>query len=728
MGNRWKYMITELLAPAGSYEGFEAALGAGADAVYLGGAAFGARAYAKNFEQDELIRAIETAHIHGKKLYLTVNTLLKNREMQEQLYDYLAPYYEAGLDAVIVQDMGVMTFIQENFPGLPIHASTQMTVTGPEGMRFLEEKGVARVVPARELSLEEIQAMRQSSSLEIETFVHGALCYSYSGQCLMSSILGGRSGNRGRCAQPCRLPYQVSADGKKYKGGNELCPLSLKDICTIDILPEIIEAGVMSLKIEGRMKQPSYTAGVTSVYRKYLDYLKKYGPTKYAVEEKDRQFLIDVFNRGGSCEGYYKQHNGPEMMAFSNEKKTGDVSPKFTKLKKRIDGELIIYPECPVILNLSCGDVHVTAAAGEVQYAKNQPMEEARVRQQMEKLGDTEFEWDVLEIQMDESIFVPVKVLNEVRRDALNQLQEALCAQYRRTLPERVTKDKKSSGNVNGQNSEKTSLYVSCETVEQMQALYKNKHIKGFYVPYDVMKWCMEQGISKEVELYLSLPHMVRGEAPQGYFEIARHWIEEGMKGFLVRNMEGYGMVKTAGFADKCVLDHSLYSWNKEAVDFWKKEGVLRLTAPLELNEKELRHRDNSNSELLVYGYLPVMMSAQCVRKNTKGCDRKQDQMLLRDRYEKVFASVCYCNPWKMSTTGNNSRCYNIIYNSIPYGLLNEKKQVDNLNFNGIRLSFTVESGKVSAGILDEFINVYYYDKEASKREFTKGHFKRGAE
>ena len=261
----------ELLAPAGSYEAFQAAIGAGADAVYLGGPDFGARAYAKNFTQEELVRAIRTAHIHGRKLYLTVNTLLKNRELKERLYDSLKEVYEEGLDGVIVQDMGVLRFIRNTFPDLPVHASTQMTVTGPEGMKFLESLGVTRVVPARELSIKEISDMHKASPIEIETFIHGALCYSFSGQCLMSSILGGRSGNRGRCAQPCRLPYQTGEPGKHFSKEKESCPLSLKDICTLDILPEIIEAGVMSLKIEGRMKQPEYTAAVTGIYRKYLD-------------------------------------------------------------------------------------------------------------------------------------------------------------------------------------------------------------------------------------------------------------------------------------------------------------------------------------------------------------------------------------------------------------------------------------------------------------------------
>ena len=393
----------ELLAPAGSYEGFEAAIGAGADAVYVGGAAFGARAYAKNFGEEELLRAIDTAHIHGRKLYLTVNTLLKNRELSEQLYDYLLPYYKEGLDAVIVQDMGVFKMIREMFPGMHLHASTQMTVTGPEGMKFLEEQGASRVVTARELSLEEIRRMHETSPIEIESFIHGALCYSYSGQCLMSSILGGRSGNRGRCAQPCRLPYQTALccgengrNSAKRSGRNintenrkaqELCPLSLKDISTIEILPQILEAGVTSLKIEGRMKQPGYTAGVTSVYRKYLDLLFEKGAENYRVAEEDKGYLLDLFNRGGSCTGYYQMQNGPSMMAFSNEKKTGDVSPVLRKKKEKIQGTFILFPGSPAILDVSCRGIHGSASVGEVQYAQNQPLTEERIRSQMEKLG-----------------------------------------------------------------------------------------------------------------------------------------------------------------------------------------------------------------------------------------------------------------------------------------------------------------------------------------------------
>lgn len=262
----------ELLSPAGNYESFLGAINAGADAVYLGGTKFGARAYADNFTEEEICKAIFYAHLFQKKVYLTVNTLMKNPEMDE-LYDYLSPFYEAGLDGVIVQDLGVFMFIREHFPHLALHVSTQMTITGVNGAKLLKELGAERIVPARELSLEEIIKMKQETGLEIETFIHGAMCYCYSGQCLFSSILGGRSGNRGRCAGPCRLPYQIGTDKK-----NDVeYPLSLKDMCTLEILPDLIEAGIDSFKIEGRMKKPEYAAGVTSIYRKYIDLYQKKG-------------------------------------------------------------------------------------------------------------------------------------------------------------------------------------------------------------------------------------------------------------------------------------------------------------------------------------------------------------------------------------------------------------------------------------------------------------------
>lgn len=331
----------EILSPAGSYAAFEAALKAGADAVYAGGARFGARAYAENFTEAELIQAIHEAHFYERKLYLTVNTLLRDDEI-DSLYEYLLPFYENGLDAVIVQDMGVVEYIRRYFPDLDIHASTQMTVTGFRGARFIESQGITRVVPARELSLEEIRRIRRETDLEIECFVHGALCYCYSGQCLLSSMIGGRSGNRGQCAQPCRLPYTFD-NKKKYF-------LSPKDICTLEIIPDLIEAGIDSFKIEGRMKKPEYVAGVTSLYRKYADMYFDTGRKGFHVLPEDRQMLMDLYNRGGFSSGYFRMRNGKEMLSLDRPNHAGVPAAKVQYQKGR-------EVHARTIIDLNAGDV-----------------------------------------------------------------------------------------------------------------------------------------------------------------------------------------------------------------------------------------------------------------------------------------------------------------------------------------------------------------------------------
>ncbi len=335
---------TELLAPAGSLEILKAVAQAGADAVYAGGERFGARAYAKNFTSEELREGLDYLHLRGKKLYLTVNTLVKEREIGE-LWEYLLPLYEAGLDAVIVQDLGVLHFVKEHFPGLPIHASTQMGVTGEYGARMLLEAGCSRIVAARELTLEEISDIYQKTGAELECFVHGSLCYCYSGQCLMSSMIGGRSGNRGRCAQPCRLPYRMlgSVDESlfpKGKKGQEQYFLSPKDLCGIGQIAELIRSGVYSFKIEGRMKQAEYAAGVTEIYREHIDsYYQEAGlgegndvaerkaGRKYWVSEEKYKRLLELGNRSGFTDGYFMRHNGKEMMALK--------SPSHEKGKKK---------------------------------------------------------------------------------------------------------------------------------------------------------------------------------------------------------------------------------------------------------------------------------------------------------------------------------------------------------------------------------------------------------
>lgn len=401
-------------------------------------------------EEDGFLRAIDYAHLHGCKLYMTVNTLVKEAEL-EQMTDFLRPYYQRGLDAAIVQDMGVFALIREEFPELPIHASTQMTVTGYRSAKRLKELGAVRVVTARELSLEEIARIKRQVDIEIESFVHGALCYCYSGQCLLSSFIGGRSGNRGRCAQPCRLPYEVRQTGSKQggrqqngrwqKAGNsQAYLLNMKDLCTLDILPDILESGVYSLKIEGRMKSPRYTAGVVSIYRKYLDLYLKEGRDGYRVRPEDRETLLKLFDRGGFTEGYYRKHNGRDMIALGEKPAFRETDQSLfeyldkeyvnRKKQKPVDGKLIVREGEPTVL---CLGEEIAVTGSVAQTAQNQPMTEEKLRRQLNKTGNSSFYFRQLEIDLAGICFLPVQALNELRRQGLEQWEEFLLKPYRRS-------------------------------------------------------------------------------------------------------------------------------------------------------------------------------------------------------------------------------------------------------------------------------------------------------
>lgn len=402
----------EILAPAGSYDILMADFAAGADAVYLGGAMFGARAYANNLSQEELLRALDYAHLHDKKIYLTVNTLMKQQELEDRLLPYLEPFYKAGLSAVIVQDFGAFEAIKEAFPGLHIHASTQMTVTGAAGAKLLKEAGASRVVTARELNLAEIKAIHDNCDIEIESFIHGALCYCYSGQCLLSSFQGGRSGNRGRCAQPCRLMYTpqtsdmprtkgkgLRGDENRQKDSNgSAYLLSPKDMCGLPVLPDIIEAGVYSLKIEGRMKNVNYAAGVTGIYRKYVDRYLEYGREGFKVEDSDINDLMDLYNRGAFTTGYYNNTKGREMISL---KRPNHMGTKALKVLKNEGGRVLfealeqIYPQDVFEIDkensFSSGSAYAKGSRFTVNLPKKYRLEKGRVLYRMKNGELTRF-------------------------------------------------------------------------------------------------------------------------------------------------------------------------------------------------------------------------------------------------------------------------------------------------------------------------------------------------
>lgn len=797
----------EILAPAGSMECLKAAITAGADAVYTGGALFGARAYAHNLTEEELLEAIDYVHLHGRRLYLTVNTLIKDREMEKQMYDYLLPYYRQGLDAVIVQDIGLFRFIRKHFPDLPIHASTQMTLTGVDGAKFLEKEGAQRIVTSRELSMAEVKKIADETELEIESFVHGALCYCYSGQCLFSSFIGGRSGNRGQCAQPCRLLYRTpEAKRPQYL-------LSLKDISTLELIPEMIESGIYSFKIEGRMKKPEYAAAVAFQYRKYADlYLKyyeecpaeedpaAYAMKKYRVREEDRQMLLDLYNRGGFHTGYYHTQNGREMISLNRPNHAGvpavkvlakkgrnvtakaltDLYPQdiielpmrkgrekadnYTckdavrkgmnvqipvfadtpfkrdeiwmrtrnstlidtlreefvngKIKERICGTFRLYPQEKATLTVKCRDAEITVAGEKAQEALSQPMSRERIEKQLRKTGNTEFEFSFLKAEIGEKVFLPMQSLNELRREALETLEKVICEKYRR------------SGEVKDPEEDKTELSMeeevlsgwtaSVRTAEQMEVILEEEAIGRIYVDCTMFPRIWEKDSYVEwitkvhaagKEIYLVMPYIFRERTRKQYEAAYNRIFGAGWDGILIANYESFAFLKEHGYTGRIMTDYNLYEFNQESRKFWKEKGVFEFTAPVELTERELQDLRVKDGEVIVYGYLPMMISAGCIQKTTRGCLKKSGQTTITDRYRNPFVVKNECD-----------YCYNILYNYVPLYLGDRMEEVYQIGPGRIRLMFTTERQQEVRQIL----SAYFEGKELPEGTYTRGHWKRG--
>lgn len=702
----------ELLAPAGSLEIFKGVIESGADAVYVGGSMFGARAYANNFTEDELLEAIDFAHLRGVKVYLTVNTLIKNSEFSK-LYDYLLPYYKRGLDAVIVQDLGIVKAIHEYFPSMEIHTSTQMTVTGADGVRFLSQFGVTRVVMAREVSLAEMKRIHEETGMELEAFVHGALCYSYSGQCLFSSILGGRSGNRGRCAQPCRLPYTVEGKKDEYI-------LSLKDMCGIKALDKLHEAGVYSLKIEGRMKQLEYACGVVKYYRSYIDSMKP-------VTEADYDRIKALGNRCGFTDRYYFDHNGSDMVTYVKPNFVSKAAePLPEKRKLSIEGELVLREGEPGSLTVKRGDVAYQASIEPVSAALKAPLDKKAAIDRINKTGDTEFEFSHIEAQIGENVFVPNGALNKLRRDAILGLSDKLLEKYYRDdaryadmsslceLPEHVVKRDAAHGD-EAVNAKDYTTICSCMTRKQLETLMGYDCFDVFYLDFDMYdRKTLIQQFADDVQsltkrnkkVYLMLPTILRADSSDYFVSIAKKLDNVSFEGFVVKNYEELYLTEKLFTGKKIILDHNMYTFNDVSKSAFFEHGVSGDTVPLELNSREIMHRNNTGSQMIVYGYYPLMTTANCVHKNTKGCDKKQELIYLKDRYNKSFA-VC-----------NNCReCYNTIYNSLPTMLTKNIGKLKDAGIRSFRYSFTIETPKQIKAVME--------DKAA---EYTNGHYKRGVE
>lgn len=714
----------EILAPAGSFQTFKAVIEAGADAIYVGGAKFGARAYADNFSQEELLEALDYAHLRNKKVYLTVNTLLKNEEINDALYDYLLPFYERGLDAVLVQDFGALNYIHKAFPDLPIHTSTQMTVTGIEGVKFLKKYGVTRVVMARETSLPEMKKIHEETGMELEAFVHGALCYCYSGQCLFSSLLGGRSGNRGRCAQPCRLPY-TTLDSKGKVLLKDSYILSMKDMCGINNLKELKESGVYSLKIEGRMKKPEYAAGVVSFYRKYVDSMK-------SVTEYDYDRIKALGNRCGFTDSYYYNHNSSDMITYKkpnfavgNESFAAEISSKYVdkETKLPITGFCELNAGKNSFFTVQCQNYVYTETGAVIDKAQKKPLIKEDVIKRLSKTGDTSFFFEELDISMDDNIFIPNGALNELRRNALKGLKNQMLKEYFRSS-EKCSKLTINNSEVAHNTIDKyNAIYsASIETKEQLAEVCNSSIISRVYIDwnrYNLASFGKELSedidlcLSKNKEMYIILPAICRDTTYRFILSNMEVLNNGNLAGFIVKNYEELGLCLDYFTNKKIILDHNLYTYNNYTVKAFDELGIFLNTMPLELNSREIANRDNNNTEMIIYGYYPLMTSAQCIHKNSSKCDKCKQVTYLKDRYNKLFPVKNHCN-----------ECYNMIYNTVPTLLLNDINKMQSNYVYNFRLMFTVEDSKQTKEILS------YFENPSLKRngEYTNGHYKRGVE
>ncbi len=765
----------ELLAPASSYESVTAAINNGCDAVYIGGRLFNARAYADSPDNEKLIEIIDLCHIHGVKIFITLNTLYKNSELKDVMA-FAHLMYEAGADAFIIQDIGFLMLAKKYFPDIELHCSTQMTIHNKDAASWFDRQGFERIVPSRELSLEEINEIRSNVNCDIECFVHGALCVCYSGRCLMSSILGGRSGNRGRCAQPCRLEYTLYKNNKKLQSGHLLSP---KDICTVDMTDPLAAAGITSFKIEGRMKSPEYVAQVVSSYRHAIDGNK--------ITKAEICDLKQIFNRGGSfSNGYYNCFSGNDMMSgspkssgimvgkvISSEKKGCDIRlelplhrgdgieiwnkkqkhtgcgisaeyPEKSVFHADIYGEngAAVYrsfdkqlndrlkktyakptrqteirvsfsalPDSPMKLVLHTDNKEMTVLGGIPQKAENKPMTADDFITRLQKTGGTPFKFVFSETNIADGLFVPASELNELRRNACDRLKNYLTEKYKRKTPAPHIIIPECK------TASSQKLTVFTEKTEIIETILKYRPYR-IYIEIntdnadDIIKYT-DICHANGIQIYAALPRIARSGYMNELSPTLAKLEKSRIDGFLLRN---YGF-KTA----KDVMhDYCFNVTNSLSTDILEN-----VTLSPELTAKELRCISGSGKEIVIYGHFVLMSTHQCPigngtgHKKGKFCSEKntKDVYFLKDRTGAKFPVMPHCRS-----------CTAFILNNLPVFTANRMNDIIAIGAEYMRLDFTVESSEQADKILrlytDAFLNKQ--NSPTPDFEYTGGHYFRG--
>ncbi len=683
----------ELLSPAGSKEALIAAVQSGADAVYLGGYKFSARHSAKNFSAEDMKKAIDYCHIRGTDVHVAANILVKEKEKEEFL-DYIEALNSLGADAVIIQDIGMAKEVRKRFPDLPIHASTQITAASLDAVKFLEEMGFSRVVLSRELSMEEIKNITKQAKAEIEIFVHGALCMCYSGQCLMSSLIGSRSGNRGMCAQPCRLFYDLVENGNVKKSGYLLSP---KDNALIDELETLDKIGVKSLKIEGRLKRPEYVAAVTGVYKKVI--------TGFNVEKKDWDTLYNAFSRSGFTKGYFEAKTGAHMMSINT---PGNVSDNtfdkeiIRKTKEETEDKKIpvfiyysLLNDSEFELTITDDKLNSVTIKGDEksQIAQTKPISDERIVEQLSKLGGTPFYAISIEGYKEEGITISVSEINNTRRKAIEKLKEKRCEiENRAQNKEDVCEEEQFVIN-------SPRLSAEVRTMEQAEAVLKFD-IPTIYAPTELVEKIKKVAEDRKV---ITIAEPVMRDKKKVALTIK--------DGVLVQNI---GQLRKYKDYD-CYGGMRLNVYNSNTIRAFK--NLKRVEASIELNMRELNQlKPYTELEAMVYGRIPLMVMENCPKKSYASCG---GEMTLRDRMKEEFPLVC--------ATG----CYSELLNSKPLYMADKLEDMKALPISVYRLKFTTETKKECEKIISAYEDAIKGTKEPLKMQdntFTRGHYYRGVE
>ena len=693
----------ELLSPAGSPEAMRAAVANGADAVYLGFGDFNARRMAKNFTEQELIEACDFCHKRGVKVYVTLNTLATDRELSE-VERVCRVINRSGADAVIVADMGVARLVREVAPDLALHASTQMTVHSLGGVMHLHSCGFSRVVLSRELNGAEIAYICKNSPIEIEVFVHGALCMCYSGQCQMSAVIGRRSGNRGLCAQPCRLPYTLD------ESMHGTYPLSLKDLCLADYLNELSDMGVASLKIEGRMKRPEYVAIVTGIYSRLLR--ERRAPT-----DSEREMLAQAFSRDGFTDGYFTGSTGSSMFGVRSKgaeapdelfSRAREAYAKVPIRARGVDFYCVIQKGKPAALAAEdeCG--HRVLAKGPVaEPAINRPLTEDVVREQISKTGGTRFGVSSVKIILDDNLALPLSALNSLRRECL----EALEAAYADTKERREGKFNVGFKLLNQKEPPVTT--VSVLSMSQISDAMLERDPAILYIPLTEAAGNEKRlrEISERASVCVAFPRIIKDGEQEEIARMAEIALSCGITQASVGNMGHIAYASSLGFRVRA--DFGINIFNSHALREVRSKGAISALLSPELTFPQLRDMSKVvETEIFAYGRLPLMITENCIVRAQAGACVCKNNHSLSDRTGASFPII--------PDFGHRT----VILNSQKLYLADKRHDFSNLGVTYARLSFTKENAREAVSVMDAYSGLGEY----APNLYTRGLYYRGVE